>query len=74
MYLPVCLILAGLSFLAGFFCVKNPAGAIKIQQLFYAKINWRIEPISMEKEIRNTRGMGLFLIALALVTLWVLGA
>jgi len=37
-----------------------------MQRRFYLLINWRIEPVSMEKEIRNTRWMGLFLIALVL--------
>jgi len=40
----------------------NPAAAIELQRKFYEKINWRIEPISMPKEIRNTKLMGLFLV------------
>ena len=39
---------------------------VAIKQAFYKKINWNIEPISMEKEIRNTRIMGIFLIAFTL--------
>lgn len=54
----------------GFFLVKKPAMAIEIQRRFYAKINWRIEPISMQKELRNTRIMGLILIVLLLATLF----
>jgi hypothetical protein len=53
----------------GFFLILNPAQAINIQQRFYAKINWRIEPISMQKEIRNTKIMGWFLIIIIIVTL-----
>ena len=34
---------------------------------FYEKINWRIEPISMEKEIRNTEIMGVSLIVLTVL-------
>ena len=49
--------------------VFKPQLAIEIQQRFYAKINWKIEPISMEKEIRNTRIMGGFLIVVLIVTL-----
>lgn len=45
----------------GLFLFLRPALAIKIQKRFYEKINWRIEPISMPKEIRNTKIMGLFL-------------
>lgn len=50
------------SILIGSVLFFNPALAIRIQKKFYEKINWRIEPISMEKEIRNTKIMGLFLI------------
>lgn len=52
----------------GIFLVVKPGLAIKLQQKFYEKINWRMEPISMEKEIRNTRIMGVFLIALTVLT------
>jgi len=48
--------------LIGIFIVRQPLSAIEIQKKFYAKINWRMEPISLEKEIRNTRLMGLFLV------------
>lgn len=53
----------------GFFLVTRPALAIELQKKFYAGINWKIEPISMEKEIRNTRLMGLFLAAACIATL-----
>jgi len=48
--------------LIGIFIARRPFSAIEIQKKFYAKINWRIEPISLKKEIRNTRLMGLFLV------------
>jgi hypothetical protein len=41
----------------------RPSAFIEFQRRFYAKINWRMEPISMAKEIRNTRLMGLLLFA-----------
>lgn len=47
----------------------KPEFAIEIQRRFYEKINWRIEPISMPKEIRNTRIMGWFLIIVVVATL-----
>ncbi|MBN1871553.1 MAG: hypothetical protein JW800_03175 [Candidatus Omnitrophica bacterium] len=50
----------------GLFLLLNPQGSIEIQRKFYEKLNWRIEPISMQKEIRNTRIMGLFLIMITL--------
>ncbi len=52
----------------GLFLFLKPSLAIDLQKKFYEKINWRIEPISMPKEIRNTRIMGLFLIIAALAT------
>lgn len=48
--------------LFGIFLMTAPLKAFEIQKKFYAMINWRIEPISLEKEIRNTRVMGLFLL------------
>ena len=44
----------------------KPARTIEAQRRFYLRINWRIEPVSMRKEIRNTKLMGVFLIILAL--------
>jgi hypothetical protein len=58
-----------LALFIGFFLAFNPRLTIELQRRFYAKINWRIEPISMSKEIRNTRLMGGFLIILTIATL-----
>jgi phosphotransferase system glucose/maltose/N-acetylglucosamine-specific IIC component len=46
----------------GIMLFVRPVLVIELQQRFYEKINWRMEPISMQKEIRNTRIMGVFLI------------
>lgn len=54
----------------GVFMVIRPALAIEIQRRFYEKINWRIEPISMPREIRNTRIMGYFLVLLLIALLF----
>jgi len=51
------------------FLFLNPQLAIEIQRKFYERINWRIEPISMEKEILNTRIMGLLLAAVAFLVI-----
>jgi len=40
----------------------RPSFFIAMQIRFYAMINWRIEPISMTKEIRNTKFMGLSMV------------
>lgn len=46
----------------------RPGSAIEMQKKFYHRINWNIEPVSMAKEIRNTRIMGFILIATAIIT------
>ncbi len=53
----------------GLFVFFRPELTIEIQRKFYEKINWRIEPISMKKEIRNTKIMGIFLVAVAIATM-----
>jgi len=40
----------------------KPRKTIDIQIALYRPFNWKIEPISMEKEIRNTRIMGLIVL------------
>ncbi len=57
---------AGISAAVGIFMFFRPVAAIEVQRRFYEKINWRIEPISMAKEIRNTKIMGLFLVIISL--------
>ncbi len=52
----------------GGYVYTSPQDAILLQKKFYALINWRMEPISMSKEIRNTRLMGLFLIIFTLMS------
>ncbi|MCX5702176.1 MAG: hypothetical protein NTW64_04265 [Candidatus Omnitrophica bacterium] len=49
----------------------KPFLAIEMQRRFYEKINWKIEPISVEKERRNTQIMGLILL-LILVTSFII--
>ncbi len=63
----VVLILFLLCSAAGLFLFLKPELAIDIQRRFYEKINWRIEPVSMEKELRNTKIMGLLLAGAAIV-------
>ena len=58
-WLPVMSVLA---LILGGCLVFFPRRAFEIQKKFYEQINWRIEPISLRKEIRNTRLMGGFLI------------
>ena len=64
-------VLCGVSLLTGAVCLRWPQKVIAFQQRFYSWINWRMEPISMCKEIRNTRLMGLALVLLAVSALLV---
>ena len=61
-----------LSMALGIFLILKPEEAIKIQIRFYASINWKMEPLSLTKEKRNTRWMGMFLIGVTLGTLFYL--
>ncbi|HOX53847.1 MAG: hypothetical protein PHI86_01655 [Candidatus Omnitrophica bacterium] len=58
------ILLCCLGIVIGLFVFLKPAIAIEMQRKFYAIINWRLEPISMEKEIKNTKlmGFGLFVV------------
>jgi len=50
----------------------KPRKTIDIQIALYRPFNWKIEPISMEKEIRNTRIMGLAVFILGVIALVVI--
>ncbi|MFH1622412.1 MAG: hypothetical protein ABIA97_04745 [Candidatus Omnitrophota bacterium] len=58
-----------LAFVNGVICLSRPSLAIKIQQKFYEKINWKIEPINLSKELRNTRIMGFISLILSIALL-----
>ena len=58
----IFLVIVAAALVFGFWIYFYPLKVFEVQKKFYAIINWRIEPISMEKEIRNTKIMGLFLI------------
>ena len=62
-------VIALFSILFGLFLFKKPDMAIELQRKVYAMINWRIEPISMKKELFNTRLMGLFMFSLGVLAI-----
>ncbi len=66
---PVLILLSLTGLMAGAFMVINPHLSIEIQKRFYYLINWKIEPVSLSKEIRNTRIMGWLLLFLSAATL-----
>jgi len=47
----------------------KPKKTIDVQIALYRPFNWKLEPISMEKEIRNTRIMGLTVLVLGILSL-----
>ena len=47
----------------------KPKKVIDIQTAIYRPFNWKLEPINMEKEIKNTRIMGLVVMILGIVGL-----
>ena len=55
------------AFFLGIFISRRPLQIFALQQAFYRKINWHIEPVNVKKEIRNTRAMGQFLIYFVIV-------
>jgi hypothetical protein len=68
---PFCvqLTVAFIALLLGALIAWKPEKVIKIQIAFYRTINWKMEPISMAKEIANTRIMGLALAILAVLAM-----
>lgn len=61
--LTFCLI----GFSVGSFLFFKPERSIDIQRRFYELINWKIEPVSIRKEIRNTRIMGAILVIIVVL-------
>jgi hypothetical protein len=54
----------------GALLILNPLMSIEIQRIIYAKMNWKIEPISLPKEVRNLRLLGLFMVIFLCATLF----
>jgi len=63
------ILISVVSIVLGLFVFFKPELTIEIQRRFYEKLNWRIEPISMQKEIRNTKITGILLVAVAVATI-----
>ena len=68
---PFCVQLAisVLAILFGALISWKPRKTIDIQSALYRPFNWKLEPISMEKEIRNTRIMGFVLIVIGIISI-----
>jgi len=53
----------------GLLMILRPAVIIKLHIKTAAKSNWRTEPISMERELKNMKFRGLILIAVCILAL-----
>ena len=67
---PFCiqLTVSTVAILFGALIAWKPRKVIDLQTALYRPFNWKLEPISMEKEIRNTRLMGLTLVVIGIVS------
>lgn len=65
MYKTFAIVIAVVSFSFGVIALRRPDSVIKFQQKFCERINWKIEPISWDLEIRNTKNFGSILILLS---------
>jgi len=51
-------------------CLFRPALGIRVFQVFCRYVNWSVEPIDYPLEIKNTRQLGSFGIAVSLLLLF----
>jgi hypothetical protein len=65
------ILICALGIVVGSFVFLKPELTIKIQTKFYEKINWRMEPISLPKEIKSTKLMGFFLLSVCIAALFI---
>lgn len=54
------------SFIFGIIALMRPDSVIKSQQRFCERINWKVEPISWDIEIKSTKRFGRILILLSI--------
>ena len=55
----------------GFLSAVWPQRSIRLYQWIMERFNWKVVPIDEIREIRNTRGLGVFLVVLSFSILWV---
>jgi hypothetical protein len=57
-----------LGFALGFLSAARPMRSIALYQWIMERFNWKVAPIDLAREVRNTRILGLVLVALSLAT------
>lgn len=60
-----------LGFALGLLSAVRPERSIALYQWIMERINWKVIPIDMSREVRNTRIEGLVLIALSLAAFFI---
>jgi len=65
----VRLTIAVIAIIFGGLIAWKPRKTIDIQSALYRPFNWKLEPISMEKEVRNTRIMGTIVLVAGIIAL-----
>ena len=58
-----------IAILFGALLAWKPKKVIDAQTAIYRPFNWKLEPISMEKEIKNTRIMGMSVLVTGVIVL-----
>ena len=66
-YIQIALIVIAMAVSALY--MRSPRKMLDVDMAFYRSFNWKIEPISMEKAIKNTRNMGIAIFMFGLVSL-----
>ena len=56
----------------GFVLYKEPGQTLKKQSDFYRRINYKMEPISMDKELKNMKRTGILVILCGLVAIFII--
>ncbi len=64
----VALLFINIGLIFGLWVFFNTEPILKVQTKFYEKTNWLMVPISMLKEVRNTRIMALILILISIAS------
>lgn len=65
-YKMIAVIIAIISFIFGGIALLRPNSVIKFQQRFCERINWKVEPISWDLEIKSTKRFGRILLLLSI--------
>ena len=66
-YIQITIMIIGMVF--GILLMWQPRKLINIEIALYKAFDWELKPVSMERQVRNTRTMGVIVFVVALVLL-----